>query len=1276
MDPEIIEQLNEQFREMSEILSQQNSLMAAQVRNLQAMSNGTNKATNATNNNTSATDRNTRATDNLSDSQTRATSTLDKFNSGVDFTARAIIGLGKTVMDSDRNFQKYGSAVAAIGDKALEWGRQLGPLGSVFGGIAKASSTLIEYQLTQADGILKFGDTVSKLGAMNTFSSQELLKMGNQAGFAAKDFEKLTAPLQKLGSNFKIIGDGAADSTKKFMEMTAVSTETRQEFQRLGYSQEQLVEAQAGYIELLGSAGLAIRNFSGDVHSLRKNSLEYIKNLQILSELSGQTAEEQQKEAERAAADMQFQLYLADMNKKIAEASTQEEKDKLTEQVQLALFTKSRIAALLGEDAARGYGQQIAGGPQTLGLAEGVITGSQEEIDRLAQLTKENKLTIEDLAKSQDQMAQNTRDVVNGPLRQALIVSDETGKLVGGLNAVFTANKLTGLSTEERVEDLKKKFKDNEEDKGPVAEDNLYKARNKLTESEIALSTSFDNLAFEVGGAVPIMNKFSDALNYATGILKTFGPRAAGLNEYGGAATVLVGALAGIAGLGIFKGAKAGLSSLRSRETVTTTKSILTSTSPASSNIPRTPTIITDGGKTYTRTQGGVLLPQGMDIPDINTKTTKATKPSMLSRLSGSGKYLGRLGGGIGGALGGLALNAGADMAAEAGYTKTSGMLSAGSYAATGAGLGAMFGPIGALVGGLAGGAYGLYQNWDIITGKKKPQISQQELQTPSIANIDTSFNSAVISFGRMVTSFGKIVTAYSKTTIGFITATKKIEKSLDGLGQLSAINKGKKHDTINVTEFNKTIARFSDILSSFSKITSITKKTEIANNKLLGNFVKEEEEDSLVDYIKNLKTEFRLTSEATSFMRDEEIKRHNFNEMSMLKFRQSLEDLTNKFKELTKVVSLSDKNSEDNSDNSDNSQGFATSGTGSSANAQKAMDYFIQQGWSKEQAAGIVGNLQQESGRDLDHKAKNATGHYGLAQWDTARRKEFERVMGKSIYDSSFEEQLAFIQYELTSGKEKRAGEKLRSARTAAEAATIFERTYERANGHALEKRVANAERLTRGETPFQQTAASKAIAEFGRTLMREFGVKVGRHSAFNPGGKLTTSGHSANSQHYKDLAIDINAPEGGVKEWESKKWRKKFDQIAAIARQQGYQVYWGDEDHRDHLHVEVPKVRAAQGGVFDGPSSGYPAELHGSEMVAPLDTNSILMKLATTPASATVGDITASTSKIEKEIIEKISTTNLETMQALLDKFDSLINAIEEGNSVRDKMYKSSMI
>jgi hypothetical protein len=116
----------------------------------------------------------------------------------------------------------------------------------------------------------------------------------------------------------------------------------------------------------------------------------------------------------------------------------------------------------------------------------------------------------------------------------------------------------------------------------------------------------------------------------------------------------------------------------------------------------------------------------------------------------------------------------------------------------------------------------------------------------------------------------------------------------------------------------------------------------------------------------------------------------------------------------------------------------------GKSISSNEAIDYLVKKGMTPAQAAGVVGNLLQES--RLNSGAHNKSeGAYGIAQWRLSRLTDlqnFAAAKGKPIDDINT--QLDFILHELN-GKEKRAGQMLFASKTADEAAYNFGKYYER---------------------------------------------------------------------------------------------------------------------------------------------------------------------------------------------------------------------------------------
>lgn len=117
----------------------------------------------------------------------------------------------------------------------------------------------------------------------------------------------------------------------------------------------------------------------------------------------------------------------------------------------------------------------------------------------------------------------------------------------------------------------------------------------------------------------------------------------------------------------------------------------------------------------------------------------------------------------------------------------------------------------------------------------------------------------------------------------------------------------------------------------------------------------------------------------------------------------------------------------------------------GAGAVMQKLMDM----GWRKEEAAGITANLHFESKFDPmaegDYDPKSGQYQaYGIAQWHPERQADFKKWAGKDIRESTFDEQLAFLTYEMTKGKYARIGKALHGVSSGGEAGSLVSKGYE----------------------------------------------------------------------------------------------------------------------------------------------------------------------------------------------------------------------------------------
>lgn len=180
------------------------------------------------------------------------------------------------------------------------------------------------------------------------------------------------------------------------------------------------------------------------------------------------------------------------------------------------------------------------------------------------------------------------------------------------------------------------------------------------------------------------------------------------------------------------------------------------------------------------------------------------------------------------------------------------------------------------------------------------------------------------------------------------------------------------------------------------------------------------------------------MLSEGTFSTPTEETTQHNTSRYNPIKIK----DIP--FTQKTIDKSLTDKNTTKN-------QTITTGNTSSSykKNRNIIYDYLKDNlGLNKEQAAGVLGVLYSESGLNPNIIRKGGTDT-GLAQWVGSRKTKFKNLFAKELKDSTIQEQLEFIKWELNNSHQILP--KLKNAKTPEEAAEVWFAGYENGGGGNL---------------------------------------------------------------------------------------------------------------------------------------------------------------------------------------------------------------------------------
>jgi hypothetical protein len=226
--------------------------------------------------------------------------------------------------------------------------------------------------------------------------------------------------------------------------------------------------------------------------------------------------------------------------------------------------------------------------------------------------------------------------------------------------------------------------------------------------------------------------------------------------------------------------------------------------------------------------------------------------------------------------------------------------------------------------------------------------------------------------------------------------------------------------------------------------------------------------------------------------------------------------------------------------------------GAGDSSNAGIVFNALMAAGFTFNQAAGIVGNLMQESGggtTNLNTKAENSVGngHIGIAQWDKRDRWPAVKAYIQSIKKDPFsiEGQAAGLIWELQT-KEKKAYDLLRRTSSPEGAATIFLKEFERSGEvpgqEGYDNRIQNAIKLSQMFQSGQMASLSGGdnIIGIGKEILK-LGFSIGENKfftnnawskfepnpgGFNPLGNSIIGGHG--SKDHSTNALDITDHRG----------------------------------------------------------------------------------------------------------------------------------------------------
>lgn len=1211
---ESTDELNESVRELAETLRSFTG----------SLQNTANAADGATKNMTALEAAEKSAKDKMQQS-------ANNFKSAVDNAGTAMSSFAKAALSAEEGFKKYGNALNSAGDAAFDIGKNFGILGIAIGGLLKGIGLFAGEALRMHDTMIQMNRDATKFAGVLPGTVRNVADLAAQAGYAGEKMLKLIKITEGVGNNLVALGGTAGSGVIKFERLANVGNRVYEQFSKLGVSQESLTKMQADYIRLQGMSGQSYALQNKTMGQLQKESLGYAENLIKMSAITGEQADDLQKQREAVKAEMEERIKARQdelaAQKAEREGNTQEAKRIRSEAAARdAILNKmtdtygSEVASMVGRVLRTGAFDQFSSGLAAMGLNASDLQGQMQAMAKgiagvTDQTTRQRML---------NDGALKVADQYNNGLDNFVTNLGDAAQFAKGLPAAFgvtgdalaKSNLAIGKTASEREEQAAKEFaaKKNQADA-----DAALRAQQESAERELqkAYQTQMLNLATMIIPAVnnalgffqTVMNAATEAVNFV-------------IDGYNALAPILQGAmdiLNAITDIVLYPILEVGGAIANNWDTiVTVSKDVL--------DLFLWPFL--QIGTKITDVMDNYILP----VMTWFGEKFKALGDAIGGLIDKVGGWLGiDTGGESSGPLDWIADKAGkaidaihatADTARKDNKEAISQIARSRVAKET----------TDAVVGTVRGTGDFIERRSQLRAGQIGDRVGMSGETVREIGRIAVGAVAGGTGAGRLAGSAARILKMDRMASAAMVGKSAAVGGTIGGMmtsgGEMSPIDAVAPGNlAMDPIEANKIAEKQVETVKAHTDTT----KTQISVNKEHleqdKKIAKEHKEIS----VENSKL-FKVFSEAIKAATT-----------SLTPFKQSIDDIVTQIG--TSILVL---------------QQMSPAGPGGTSQ--------------------ILATIKQrESGGNYKAQAKgsSASGAYQFTDstWQSLTKKYKIGEIFRSAKDAPPEIQDAVAG--------KYVEEILQEA--GGDVSKVPLKWY---TGNIQGNISAAALAANKGLTPqmYQQkwmvdynrmgammgnSMGAGDIASIGRSLQSQ-GFNVSENPLF---GGVTPGVHKG-AGHAEGRAIDVNVVAG-----DDSKDPVAAAKLDALAQQLGTNsnltVLWRKPGHFDHMHIETKKISAARGGVFSGSTGGYPATLHGTEMVAPLKADSILMKLAKTPAGATDSDIALNNiiqSKSSMDV-EKLVAVQSKMIEILGNKLDNVIYALESGNNTQTKILRHSL-
>jgi hypothetical protein len=296
----------------------------------------------------------------MADAQKGVKNYTRELNDSLKRLGSSITGTVGALSRGEEGASVFNKGLESAADAADKFASQFGIVGFVIGKLVKAVTFYATEVNKQSDALFKTYQDLNKFGAATAGGMQDIFTNMQKLGYGIESLSQMTELLRQNSTTLAQFGGTVGRGTKLFAELAENLQygNVGRELREMGISTDAINRGSAGYLKMQSALGRTQRDIGND---LANQTINYIKNLDTLSRLTGKSAEQMQADLDEAMGEDAFNQVMYDLDERVKRggpdaAAAQAQKDKI-----ISVF------ASLGPELRKDYVRSLGGNVEAMG---------------------------------------------------------------------------------------------------------------------------------------------------------------------------------------------------------------------------------------------------------------------------------------------------------------------------------------------------------------------------------------------------------------------------------------------------------------------------------------------------------------------------------------------------------------------------------------------------------------------------------------------------------------------------------------------------------------------------------------------------------------------------------------------------------------------------------------------------------------------------------------------------------------------------------------------